>query len=84
MWLWQNIEYNSFTKSLTALVKGDFINSKKMLEIHFLKNEFLAKLLSLLKRENLRTKTEESIKQFLLLLWQNDLIGGIVWKNLEI
>ena len=39
-----------------------------MLEIHFLKNEFLAKLLSLLKRENLRTKTEESIKQFLLLL----------------
>ena len=33
-----------------------------MLEIHFLKNEFLAKLLSLLKRENLRTKTEESIK----------------------
>jgi len=39
-----------------------------MLEIHFLKNEFLAKLLSLLKRENLRPKTEESIKQFLLLL----------------
>jgi len=39
-----------------------------MLEIHFLKNEFPAELLSLLKRENLRTKTEESIKQFLLLL----------------
>ena len=64
----KNIEYNSFTKSLTALIKGNFINLKKMLEIHFLKNEFLAKLLSLLKRENLRPKTEESIKQFLPIL----------------
>ena len=39
-----------------------------MLEIHFLKNEFLAKLLSLLKRENLRTKTEESIKTIFIVI----------------
>ena len=50
-----------------------------MLEIHFLKNEFLAKLLSLLKIENLRPKTEESIKQFLLLL-KTDILTEFVIK----
>jgi len=48
-------------------------------QYRFLKNEFLAKLLSLLKRENLRTKTEESIKQFLLLL-KTDILTVFVIK----